>query len=373
MTRVNDATPPTRPDLSPAEGASSPTRPGSSLGEGGSSPTRPDPSPGAAEIPPTVADLGEERLLARIFPILPAGDSTLLGPGDDAAVIAAPDGRFVVSTDVLVQDRHFRLDWSDGRAVGRRAAAQNLADIAAMGARPTAMVVSLVLPGELPVSWVTDLAQGLADLCGPVGAGVVGGDLSGGDAVVVAVTVHGDLAGRAPVLRSGARPGDVVALAGTVGRSAAGWALLSDGALTEADDELIEVFRAPRPPLDAGPRAADAGATAMLDVSDGLLRDAGRIARASGVVLDLGRPEQVLTDDLAAVAGAAHRLGIDPVGWVLTGGEDHGLLATFPESTPVPAGFRVIGRVRSAESAPGVLVDGRAPGALSPGWDHFGG
>ncbi len=330
------------------------------------------PSSHRAPSGPTVADLGEEGLLARIFPLLPVGDRTLLGPGDDAAVIAAPDGRFVVSTDVLVQDRHFRLDWSDGRAVGRRAAAQNLADIAAMGARPTAVVVSLVLPGELPVTWVADLARGLADLTGPVGAGVVGGDLSGGDTVVVAVTVHGDLEGRAPVLRSGARPGDLIALAGTVGRSAAGWAVLADGSATDADADLIEVFRAPRPPLDAGPLAADAGATAMLDVSDGLLRDAGRIARASGVVLDLGAPADVLAADLAALADAADRLGVDPVGWALTGGEDHGLLATFPQTASVPEGFRVIGRVRAAESG-GVLVDGRDPGALSPGWDHFGG
>lgn len=333
----------------------------------------------AAPTPPTVADLGEERLLARIFPLLPTGEDTLLGPGDDAAVVAAPDGRFVVSTDVLVEGRHFRLDWSDGRAVGRRAAAQNLADIAAMGARPTALVVSLVLPGTLPVTWVEDLARGLAELAGPVGAGVVGGDLSGGEHVVVAVTVHGDLGGRPPVLRSGARPGDAVALAGTVGRSAAGWALMASGAGDAAagtpdgagatDAALVEVFRSPRPPLAAGPVAAEAGATAMLDVSDGLLRDAGRIARASGVVLDLGRPQDVLADDLAAVADTARRLAADPLRWVLTGGEDHGLLATFPGE--VPDGFRVIGRVRAGE--PGVLVDGTDPGRLSPGWDHFGG
>ncbi|MFB9954363.1 thiamine-phosphate kinase [Cellulomonas denverensis] len=316
---------------------------------------------------PTVADLGEDRLLARIFPLLPAGQDTLLGPGDDAAVVAAPDGRFVVSTDVLVQDRHFRLDWSDGRAVVRRAAAQNLADVAAMGARPTSLVVSLVVPGTLPVAWVEDLARGLADLTGPVGAGVVGGDLSGGDAVVVAVTVHGDLAGRDPVLRSGARPGDLVALAGTVGRSAAGWALLAAG--QDGPAELVELYRSPRPPLAAGPAAADAGATAMLDVSDGLLRDAGRIARASGVQIDLGRPREALADDLAAVAQAADQLGADPVRWLLTGGEDHGLLATF--GGPVPEGFRVIGRVRAGE--PGVLVDGMPPEAISPGWDHFRG
>ncbi|VTR77262.1 Thiamine-monophosphate kinase [Cellulomonas hominis] len=321
---------------------------------------------------PWVGDLTEEQLLARIFPLLPAGDRTLLGPGDDAAVLAAPDGRFVVSTDVLVEDRHFRLDWSSGEDVGWRAAMQNLADVAAMGARPTALVVALVVPRHVPVAWVEGLARGLGAACATVGAGVVGGDLSGGEAVVVAVTVHGDLAGASPVLRSGARPGDVVALAGTVGRSAAGLALLGAGR-ADADPEAVRVFRRPVPPLPAGPAAAAAGATAMMDVSDGLLRDGGRMAAASGVVLDLGDPARVLPEDLAALRGAAGALGVDAAGWVLTGGEDHGLLATFPAGA-VPDGFRVIGVVRSPEEAGvpagSVLVAGDRP-AVSPGWDHF--
>lgn len=319
---------------------------------------------------PTVADLSEDGLLARIFPHLPLGDATLLGPGDDAAVLAAPDGRVVVSTDVLVEDRHFRLAWSTGEDVGWRAAMQNLADVAAMGARPTGLVVSLVAPGTLPVSWVEGLARGLGAACATVGTGVVGGDLSGGDAVVVAVTVHGDLGGADPVLRSGARPGDVVALAGTVGRSAAGLALLVAG-IPEADPEVVRVHRRPEPPLALGPVAARAGATAMLDVSDGLLRDGARIARASGVVLDLDDPATVLADDLAALARAAAAVGGDPTAWVLGGGEDHGLLATFPPGA-VPAGFRPIGRVRAAGAgAPGTVLVAGAPATTTPGWDHF--
>ncbi|WP_454051488.1 thiamine-phosphate kinase [Cellulomonas sp. Marseille-Q8402] len=322
--------------------------------------------------PPTVAELSEDGLLARIFPHLPLGDATLLGPGDDAAVLAAPDRRVVVSTDVLVQDRHFRLEWSTGEDVGWRAAMQNLADVAAMGARPTGLVVSLVAPGRLPVAWVEGLARGLGAACATVGCGVVGGDLSGGEQVVVAVTVHGDLGGADPVLRSGARPGDVVALAGTVGRSAAGLALLQAGA-AEVDPAVVRVHRRPEPPLALGPAAARAGATAMLDVSDGLLRDGGRIARASGVVLDLGAPAEVLGEDLAAVAAAASAVGGDPVAWVLGGGEDHGLLATFPPGA-VPAGFRVLGEVRAADAgaAAGTVLVAGAPAATSPGWDHFG-
>lgn len=331
---------------------------------------------------PTVRALSEDGLLARIFPHLPAGDRTLLGPGDDAAVLAAPDGRYVVSTDVLVEGRHFRRDWSTGEDVGWRAAMQNLADVAAMGARPTAVVVALVVPGDLPVAWVEGLARGLGAACRTVRAGVVGGDLSGGDAVVVAVTVHGDLGGADPVLRSGARPGDVVALAGTVGRSAAGLALLRAGR-GDADPEVVAVHRRPQPPLAAGPAAAVAGATAMMDVSDGLLRDGERLATASGVVLDLGEPAEVLADDLAALSAAADAVGGDAVAWALGGGEDHGLLATFPADAALPAGFRRIGVVREAADgggAPGadgparagtVLVGGRRP-VTTPGWDHFG-
>jgi thiamine-monophosphate kinase len=319
----------------------------------------------------TVADLSEDGLLARILPHLPLGADTLLGPGDDAAVLSAPDGRVVVSTDVLVEDRHFRLAWSSGEDVGWRAAAQNLADVAAMGARPTGLVVCLVAPGTLPVSWVEGLARGLGAAAAAAGAGVVGGDLSGGAHVAVAVTVHGDLGGADPVLRSGARPGDVVALAGTVGRSAAGLALLSAG-VAHADPGVVRVHRRPEPPLALGPVAARAGATAMLDVSDGLLRDGGRIARASGVVLDLGDPADVLADDLAALAPAAAAVGGDATAWVLGGGEDHGLLATFPPGA-VPAGFREIGRVRApGDAAPGTVLVAGAPVAAAPGWDHFG-
>ncbi len=346
-----------------------------------------------------VADLTEEQLLALIVPELPRGAATQVGPGDDAAVVAAPDGRFVVTTDVLVEDRHFRRVWSSGEDVGRRAAVQNLADVAAMGAVPTSLVVTLAVPAELDVAWVVGLARGLAAVCAPLGVGVVGGDLSGSPLVVVSVAAHGDLQGRAPVLRSGARAGDVVAHAGTLGRSAAGLALLDlDGGLggpvTESlsggvqggvgqggvgragsDDEahvrLVGTFLRPSAPLDAGPDAARAGATAMLDVSDGLLRDAGRLARASGVRLDLHA--DALAADVADLAGAAAVTGGDAWAWVLGGGEDHGLLATFPADAPLPAPFRPVGRVAAREGdEPDVTLDGAAP-TTAPGWDHFAG
>jgi thiamine-monophosphate kinase len=345
-----------------------------------------------SETPLLVRDVPEEALLARIFPLLPTAPTTLVGPGDDCAVVAAPDGRYVVSTDVLVEDRHFRRRWSSGYDVGWRAAVQNLADVVSMGARPAALVVSLVMPGDLPVDWVTGLARGLADACAPLGAAVVGGDLSGGDQVVVAVTVHGDLEGREPVLRSGARPGDVVALAGSLGRSAAGLALL-DADRADLDDTLVLAHLRPDPPLAAGPVAADAGATAMMDVSDGLLRDAGRMARASGVVVDLelaalradrdrlravaaaldgAREDAASGDGDAATDGdAGADVGDLAEGWVLSGGEDHALLATFPADADLPDAFRAIGTVRTVDGdGAGVRVDGRVAHRAT-GWDHF--
>ncbi len=345
-----------------------------------------------------VGDLTEDQLLARIIPLLGAsGAGVLLGPGDDCAVVAAPDSRFVVTTDVLVEDRHFRRSWSTGRDVGRRAAAANLADVAAMGASPTTLVVSVVIPPELPVAWVEDLARGLGEACAACGATVVGGDLSAGRAVVVAATAHGDLAGRAPILRSGARPGDVVALAGRAGDSAAGLALLTAGRTDFGPAaSLIAAYLRPEPPIRAGPAASRAGATAMMDVSDGLLRDAARMARASSATLALD--SAALADDVDRLRAAAdavlrHDPGVVPAGrlggraqaadaratalrWVLTGGEDHGLLAVFPPDVVLPAPFRPIGTVRTVgevgDAAPGVLVDGAAP--IGPlGWDHFGG
>ncbi|MBX9246492.1 thiamine-phosphate kinase, partial [Actinotalea ferrariae] len=178
----------------------------------------------------------------------------------------------------------------------------------------------------------------------------------------------------------------VLAHAGVRGRSAAGLALLGSGRWDDTDETaagglrgLVEGYRRPVSPLAAGPAAARAGATAMLDVSDGLLRDAGRLARASGVAIDVDEPRDAFADDLAALEPAARWLGsgtarADAERWVLTGGEDHGLLATFPPGTTLPPPFRACGRVRDDESgtAGQVTVAGRRPTG-STGWDHFGG
>lgn len=311
----------------------------------------------------SVADAGEFGLIARVTARLAGTPATLLGPGDDAAVVAVPDGRVVASTDVLVEGRHFRRDWSSAADVGHRAAAANLADIAAMGASPSALLVAFCSPTDLDVGWVEELTDGLAAEARLAGAAIVGGDVSASPVLTVAVTALGDLGGRVPVLRSGARPGDRVALAGRLGWAAGGYAVLCRGFRTPR--VLVEAHRRPVVEYPAGPAAADAGATSMIDVSDGLLADAGHVAAASRVAIDLHRSAFEVPEPMA---DAARALGADPYAWILTGGDDHALLATFPPDAGLPAGWRPVGLV--AEGT-GVTVDGRRYDEGPAGWDHF--
>ncbi len=310
----------------------------------------------------TLADVGEFGLIARVTARRTQPTVTLLGPGDDAAVVAAPDGRVVACTDMLVEGVHFRLDWSAPEQVGRKAAAANLSDVAAMGAVPTALLVGLACPAQTPVETLQGVADGLWTEAGTVGVGVVGGDVASSPTLVLSVTALGSLQGREPVTRGGARPGEVIALCGRVGWSAAGLAVLARGFRSPV--AVVGAHRVPEPPYAAGPQAAQAGATAMIDVSDGLLADLGHVARASEVVLDVHAAALEVPARLVDVGAA---LGVDPMQWLLTGGEDHALVATFPG--PLPEGWTPIGTVRAGE--PEVLVDGRPYAGVSEGWDHF--
>ena len=329
----------------------------------------------------TVAHLSESELLARIFPRLNRTSAVLLGPGDDAALVAAPDGRTLISIDTQTQDQDFRLQWNNGYRttgfdVGWKAAAQNLSDINAMGGRATSLVVSLTMPPATQVSWVEDFADGLTAAIRDLGAAdcsVAGGDLGRGRELGVTVAVVGTLGGLPPVVRSGAEAGDVVAIAGTLGRAAAGLALLESSvamaSLTPEQKALVENQCRPIPPLAAGPLAANSGVKAMMDISDGLIRDAGRMAAASTVVLDFD--PVALKAHAAPLEAAAGLLGIDPMAWVLGGGEDHGLLATFPAGIQLPAGFTAIGSVQAVDESPGGSVRIAGQPADTVGWDHF--
>lgn len=307
----------------------------------------------------------EGEILRRILARTGEAHAAAVGPGDDAAVLRA-SGDIVATTDTLVHGPDFRLAWSSGYDLGWKSAAVNLADVAAMGAEPTALLVALAMPNRTEIGFVEALADGLRDACDALapGCAVVGGDLTASATLTIAVTALGDLAGRQPVLRSGARVGDTVAVAGELGLSGSGLRILFERfrdeagepvpvdptALREGERALLDAQLRPSPPLGLGPVAARSGAHAMMDVSDGLALDASRLARASGVSLDL---------DAAALGPDVHI--------AMTGGEDHALLATFAEG-PLPPGFRTIGRVVPGD---GDVLLGGAPFTERGGWDPY--
>lgn len=316
-------------------------------------------------VPPdaTLSDVGEFGLISELVALFTQGEHVLVGPGDDAAVLRIKGGHVVVSTDLMVEGRHFRRDWATAEDVGHRAAAQNLSDINAMGGRAHSLTVGLAAPPDLPAAWALDFARGFAAECALVGASVVGGDLTRASEVVIAVTVIGACT-QAPVLRSGARPGEVLALCGRQGWAAGGLAVLGRG--FRSPRALVEAYRRPEPPYDAGRTAAEAGATAMIDVSDGLLAEAGHLAADSGVAIDVRSGAFELAEPLQAVGAA---LGSDPLHLVLGGGDDHALLATFPAGS-VPDGWLVVGEVLESGEPGTVTVDGAAYEGPT-GWTHF--
>ncbi|GGO87674.1 thiamine-monophosphate kinase [Nocardioides phosphati] len=323
--------------------------------------------PTGGTFPPhaTLADVGEFPLIEAVTALFATAEHVLVGPGDDAAVLRIRNGHTVVSTDLMVEGRHFRREWVPAEDVGARAAAQNLSDINAMGGTATSVTIGIAAPADLPVAWVLDFARGFAAECAKVGAVVVGGDVTRSETLVLAVTVMGGCT-VAPVLRSGARPGDVLALCGRQGWAAGGLAVLGRG--FRSPRVLVEAYRRAEPPYAAGPVAADAGATAMIDVSDGLVADARHVADASGVVLDIRTDAFEIPEPLHAVGSA---LNADPMQFILGGGDDHPLLASFPSAAEVPEGWTVIGSVREVDDdGPRVLVDG-APYAGPAGWTHF--
>ncbi len=348
----------------------------------------------------TVAEAGEAAVLEVLSGA--AGDvgDDPVGNGDDAAVLGPADAT-VVTTDMLVEGTHFRLDLTNWRDLGRRAVAQNVSDVLAMGADCSRILVALAVPGHTEMDQIAHLAAGIHAEAARSGAVVVGGDLTSAGVVVVGVTAIGTLPrGAAPLRIDGARPGDRIGLTGLPGRSAAGLALLLAG---HPGGDLAAAHRVPHTPIGSGTAARRAGASALTDVSDGLLRDLSGLTRASGVTADLdgaalpvdpglrraavtltdgdagkgkvkGQKQSPGDDDDNAVPAAAvsthdesdPSISARVMDWILDGGEDHGLLGTFPPGVEVPAEFTLIGTIR--EGAPGeVTVDGvaRTPG----GWD----
>ncbi|MDR0848551.1 MAG: thiamine-phosphate kinase [Propionibacteriaceae bacterium] len=312
----------------------------------------------------TLADAGEFALIERVTADVVRGPQVLVGPGDDAAVLSV-DGALVASTDVFVEHVHFRTDWSSAEDVGHKAIAAAVADIEAMGAIPTGVLIAFSAPKTTQASWVEQCVAGALAECADAHVSLVGGDLSGGQCVSLAVTALGQTGGNTPILRSGARAGDAVAYKGRLGWAAAGLAVLSRG--FRSPRMAVQAYQRPQVPYGAGLEAFKNGATALIDTSDGLMADLGHIAQASGVVIDIDFGCLDIPDVIAAVAQAS---GHDVRDFILGGGEDHALVGTFGWGE-VPSTWTVIGQVVPADNQdPAVLLDGQT-WLGERGWSHF--
>jgi thiamine-monophosphate kinase len=333
---------------------------------------------------PTVQDLGEDRLLDRINNLIDPAPKGVVGVGDDAAVL----GRQLLTTDTLVDNVHFRRAWCTPEDVGWKALAVNLSDIAAMGGRPAAALVSLVLPGQTSVETVLGFYRGMRRLARLWKVAILGGNLARGELLSLTLTVIGEPGRRGPILRSGARPGDRLYLSGEPGLARLGYLILErelpstkDG-WVEARQTLIarrkrvadaypggskaiRAFLLPAPRLDL-PR--DLRPSAMMDLSDGLAADLPRLGRASGVGIVIDLAALPISRSFWVLCDA---LGVSPETTVLEGGEDYELIATLPASLKMPKPWHAIGEITSGNKIHLRAPDGRIRALTRRGFDHF--
>lgn len=309
----------------------------------------------------TLGELGEFGFIELVQRRLAHPNFLTVGIGDDAAVIALQKPEVVSCVDILVEDQHFKRDFSSAKDIGHRAAAANLADLVAMGAQPLALLLALVAPSDTEVSWLIDLVDGIVEEANLTGAVLIGGDTTRGEKITISITALGQLM-QAPVQRSGAKPGDLVIAAGKFGWAEAGLRILQKG--FRSPNLLVKAHQRPQVEYQSALAAASA-LHAMIDVSDGLAQDALHLAKASNVQIDL-KTSALSPDELLIEAALA--IGADPMDWVLRGGDDHAILATIDSNSAMPTGFRIIGEVFKGEAK--VTLDSKElTGQL--GHDHF--
>jgi len=328
--------------------------------------------------------LGEFGLIHRLNERLAVRPGVRLGIGDDAALLDSLQAP-VVTCDCLVEGVHFRRDWTSPRALGRKAIAVNVSDIAAMGASPVAAFITLALSEQDDVPFIEELYRGLEEAAAEYGLTIAGGDTSRSlSGLMLSVTVIGE-APASPVLRSGARPGDLVVVTGSLGDSAGGLALLqAEVAETavlpiDARDYLLKRHHEPTARLREMAAFTPEVIAAGMDLSDGIAGDAAHIAQRSGVTIEIDVASLPITSQCRE---AANVLGRDAIAWALTGGEDYELLwCVAPENVEVVVrtvmqatgtSVTVVGRCIEKTNAPVILVspDGRrtvAAGAFT----HF--
>ena len=330
-------------------------------------------------------ELTEDQLIEAIRKVL-SGEfpGVQVGIGDDAAVVESGTGSTVISTDMLIEGVHFERSSISARDLGAKSIVVNVSDIAAMAASPRYAMVSLGIPVDVDAAWVMELFGGMRAACDEYALALVGGDTNRADAVVIAVAVVGEVGSGHAVSRSGARPGDIVVVTGSLGAAAGGFLLsrIHPSKLPQAlaepwGRELLDAQARPVARVGEGQTLAQAGATAMMDLSDGLAKDLSRLCSASGVGARVDLPRVPVAEALRLAAGF---LGVDPAELALTGAEDYELLATIDLTNLARARGDLRERFGVTLSDVGVIIDEGlvavdAEGRQSPleptGWNHF--
>ena len=311
--------------------------------------------------------MNEFDVIRRLSRRLPAAPPEVVVPiGDDCAVVRLGEKLWVAAADMLVEGRHFEASWASPREVGFKAVAVNVSDVAAMGGTPRFVLAS---GGGADPETTLGCMEGVLEACEKFGAYPLGGDTTGSPALTVDVAILGELGGP-PVLRSGARPGDLLAVTGELGASAAGLLALTGG--DRGPERLVRKHLRPEPRVLAGRAAARLGARAMIDLSDGLASDVRHVAEASGVGCRIDLGLLPVSHDTREYASS---LGRDPEVLAATGGEDYELLISATEGviealvSESDVQVTVIGEVVPGSGA--VLLRGGEPVESLSGWDHF--